>query len=136
MQGFKLDTKGWFGIADEEWINPDSTCLLIIGMQNYDASRDWALIGTAGTGTAAASSQYYYSRIEKVVVPAIQKVLAFFRDRKLTVIHAVFASRFDPYVENDEIQIIPALAPLPEEAVLTKVTGECLSLDLSQCNST
>ena len=148
MNDFKLDRNGWFGIADEEWINPVSTCLLIIDMQNYDASREWAIIGTSGTGTPVESSDYYYSRIDEVVVPAIQKVLIFFREHGLTVIHTVFASRFesapdmprlwkyrfrqhaedsgrrfDPYYGNEEMQVIASLAPVPGELVLTKVTG-------------
>jgi nicotinamidase-related amidase len=148
MDDFKLDENGWFGIAAEEWIDSKSTCLLIIDMQNYDASRDWAIIGTSGTGTPASSTEYYYTRIEAVVVPAIRKVLTYFREHNLMVIHSLFASRFvsapdmprlwkyrfqqhaedsgkqfDPYEKNEEMQIIPPLAPLPGEPVLTKVTG-------------
>jgi nicotinamidase-related amidase len=144
----KLDPQGWFGIAHEEWISPDHTALLIIDMQNYDANRDWALIGTRGTGTPVESASYYYERVEGTVVPAIQRLLNGFRSRGLPVVHALFASphagapempplwrlRFEqhakdsgrsyvPEVGRPEMRILDALEPLPGEPVLAKVTG-------------
>ncbi len=146
--GLKLDPAGWFGIADEEWLDPAHTALLVVDMQNYDANREWALIGTRGTGTSAGSSGYYYGRIENTVVPAIRGLLEYFRTRGLLVVHALFASplagapempplwrlRFDQHAEDSgrryraevgrpEMQIISELAPLAEEPVLAKVTG-------------
>jgi ureidoacrylate peracid hydrolase len=146
--GLRLDPAGWFGISDEEWLSPAHTALLVIDMQNYDANRDWALIGTRGTGTTAGSTGYYYDRIESTVVPAALDLLAVFRRNGLTVVHAFFASlvsgapempplwrlRFDQHAEDSgrpyrpevgrpEMQIIEALAPLPGEPVLAKVTG-------------
>jgi nicotinamidase-related amidase len=146
--GLKLDPSGWFGVADEEWLDPRRTALLVIDMQNYDANRQWALIGTRGTGTPSDSADYYYSRIEGTVVPSIQRLLAFFRQRALHVGHVYFASRFpdspdmpplwrlrfqqhaedsgrpyQPEAVRPEMQILQALLPLPDEPVLTKVTG-------------
>jgi nicotinamidase-related amidase len=146
--GLRLDPGGWFGIADEEWLPAGRTALLVIDMQNYDASRRWALIGTRGTGTPEASSAYYYDRIEGTVVPAIRGLLEVFRSKGLPVLHAVLASalpgapdmpplwrlRFSQHAEDSgrpyvpeaarpEMAIIPELTPLPGEPVLTKVTG-------------
>jgi ureidoacrylate peracid hydrolase len=146
--GIKLDPRGWFGIAHEEWLDPKRTALLVIDMQNYDANRQWALIGTRGTGTPSDSADYYYDRIERIVVPAIQRLLTFFRRRALPVVHLYFASRlpgapdmpplwklrFEQHAEDSgqpyqpdagrpEMEILEALRPLPEEPVLTKVTG-------------
>jgi len=146
--GLKLDPEGWFGIAPEEWLDPRHTALLVIDMQNYDANREWALIGTRGTGTPASSADYYYERIERTVVPAIRRLLAGFRARGSLVVHALFASphpgapdmpplwrlrfeqhaedsgrRYSPVVGRPEMDIIEALAPLAEEPVLAKVTG-------------
>ncbi len=91
-QGFKLDPEGRFGIAHEEWLDPKGTALLVIDMQNYDANREWALIGTRGTGTSARSTSYYYDRIEGTVVPAIRRLLSGFRSLGAPVVHALFAS--------------------------------------------
>jgi ureidoacrylate peracid hydrolase len=146
--GLRLDPQGWFGIAHEEWLDPRCTALLVIDMQNYDANRQWALIGTRGTGTPASSADYYYDRIEGTVVPAIRRLLTSFRERGLPVVHALFASpnpgapempplwrlRFEqhaqdsgrayvPEVGRPEMAILGALAPLPGEPVLAKVTG-------------
>ena len=146
--GLALDPQGWFGIASEEWLAPARTALLIIDMQNYDANREWALIGTRGTGTAAAASRYYYDRIETMVVPAIRRLLAGFRALGALVVHALFASphpgapempplwrlRFEQHAEDSgrsyvpevgrpEMRLLAALEPLPGEPVLAKVTG-------------
>jgi nicotinamidase-related amidase len=146
--GLKLDPEGWFGISDSEWINRRATALLIIDMQRYDADRNWALIGTRGTGTPDSSSDYYYSRIEKTVVPSIKRLLACFRSYKMPVFHLFFASclpgapdmpplwrlRFDqhaedsgnpftPYADLPGMEIIDELKPAPGEPVLSKVTG-------------
>jgi nicotinamidase-related amidase len=146
--GLQLDPQGWFGIAHQEWLAPEHTALLVIDMQNYDANRQWALIGTRGTGTAAASARYYYDRIEGTVVPAIRRLLAGFRARHGLIVHALFASphpgapempplwrlRFEQHAEDSgrnyvpevgrpEMRILAALEPLPGEPVLAKVTG-------------
>jgi nicotinamidase-related amidase len=154
--GFQLDKDGWFGIADAEWINPLSTAMLIIDMQNYDANREWSLIGTRGTGVTSDAHEYYYSRVSTTVIPAIQKLLSFYRQANLTVVHVHFASRladasdmpplwrlrfeqhaedsgksYTPSVKNREMHIIDDLKPLPREIVLSKVTGSAfLSTDL------
>ena len=156
--GFQLDKNGWFGIADDEWIHPATTALLIIDMQNYDANRDWELIGARGTGTGSDSREYYYNRITVTVIPAIQKLLSFFREGTLTVIHVYFASRltdasdmpplwklrfeqhgedsgksYRPHAGNTEMRIIDDLKPLPGEVVLSKVTGSAfLSTNLHE----
>jgi ureidoacrylate peracid hydrolase len=146
--GLKLDPSGWFGIADEEWLPADRTALLVIDMQNYDANKEWALIGTRGTGTRAASSAYYYDRLEGTVIPAIRGLLGLFRERGLLVVHALLASTlagapdmpplwrlrfaqhaedsgrpYTPEADRPEMRIIPELSPLPGEPVLPKVTG-------------
>jgi nicotinamidase-related amidase len=146
--GLRLDPEGWFGIAHEEWLDPGRTALLVIDMQNYDANRRWALIGTRGTGVQSEAADYYYDRVEGTVVPAIQRLLAGFRARDLPVVHALFASphpgapempplwrlRFEQHAEDSgrgycpvvgrpEMAILDALAPLPGEPVLAKVTG-------------
>jgi len=146
--GLKLDPNGWFGIASSEWINHSSTALIIIDMQNYDANRNWSFIGKRGTGTETSESTYYFDRIEKAVVPAIQRLRTYFREHGMPVFHVYYGSRlkealdmpvlwrlrfeqhaedtgkpFTPHANAPEMQIIDELKPLPGEIVLTKVTG-------------
>lgn len=146
--GLKLDPAGWFGIAGGEWLPAGRTALLVIDMQRYDTDRRWRLIGGRGTGATTEAEEYYYGRIEGTVVPAIRRLLDFFRSRGLLVVHAVLASsqpgapdmpplwrlRFDqhaedsgrpyvPFLGRPEMQILAELAPLPGEPVLAKVTG-------------
>ena len=146
--GLRLDPEGWFGVAHEEWLHPKRTALLVIDMQNYDANRQWALIGTRGTGAPAQAASYYYDRIEGTVVPAIRRLLGGFRALGALVVHALFASphpgapempplwrlRFEQHAEDSgrsyvpqvgrpEMRILPALEPLPGEPLLPKVTG-------------
>ncbi len=150
--GLKLDPDGWFGISDSEWINRGSTALLVIDMQRFDADRTWSLIGTRGTGTSDDSSDYYYDRIERTVVPSIKRLLDCFRSNKLPVFHLFFASdvpgapdmpplwrlRFDQHAEDSgnrytpetglpEMGIIDDLKPSPGEPVLSKVTGSAFA---------
>jgi ureidoacrylate peracid hydrolase len=148
MEGLRTDAQGWFGIAHDEWLDSSHTALLVIDMQNYDANRRWALIGTRGTGTAGHSAGAYYTAIEKTVVPSISRLLRFFRSRRMRVVHPLFASvhagapdmpplwrlrfrqhaedsgmPYEPFVGRPEMDIIGELAPLPGEPVLPKVTG-------------
>jgi nicotinamidase-related amidase len=150
--GLRVDKNGWFGIADAEWVCPETTALLLIDMQNYDANRGWHLIGTRGTGTSHDSREYYYNRIDDTVIPAIVKLLGHFRRQHLVVIHTCFASRLEdgsdmpplwrlrfeqhaedsgkpytPHIDNTEMHIIDELKPLPGEPVLSKVTGSAFS---------
>lgn len=117
-------------------------------MQNYDANREWALIGTRGTGTPASSADYYYERIERTVVPAIRRLLAGFRARGSLVVHTLFASphpgapdmpplwrlrfdqhaedsgrRYSPVVGRPEMDILEALATLAEDAAAAPDPG-------------
>jgi nicotinamidase-related amidase len=91
--GLTLDPKGWFGIADSEWINHESTALMIIDMQNYDANRNWSFIGARGTGTQISKTHYYYDRIENIVVPTIKRLRTYFQKHSMPVIHVYYASR-------------------------------------------
>ncbi len=59
MKGLRTDPRGWFGIAPSEWLDRAHTALLVVDMQNYDANREWALIGTRGTGAPERSAAAY-----------------------------------------------------------------------------
>ena len=129
--GLTMNPEGWFGIADSEWINHESTVLIIIDMQNYGANRHWTLIGARGTGTTAKGADYYYDRIENIVIPAIQRLLDYFRSHSLPVIHVHYGSRlkdaldmpalwrlrFDSHAEDTGKSYIPYF-DLPEMQII------------------
>lgn len=149
--GFDLDPKGWFGIKEDNWINAN-TALVIIDMQNYDANRKWALIGTEGTGVGIESQNYYYDRLEKIVIPNLVKILDYFRNRGLTIIHIRIASlhknlddmpnlwklrmyqhqrdsgkSYDSYYKNSQMEIIDQLKPQENEIEIFKTTGNAFT---------
>lgn len=149
--GFEIDKKGWFEISDSDWINKD-TALIIIDMQNYDANEEWKIIGTEGSGASIKSSSYYFDRLGKIVIPNLKKILTFFRQNNLDIIHVRMSSyyknlddvpnlwklrmyqhkrdsgkKYDSYYENKEMQIINELKPIGEEIELIKTTGNAFT---------
>src|SRR4030095_8750126 len=86
-----------------------------------------------------ALGAYRFDRIERTVVPTIQRLLAFFRDRGLKLVYLTVGSELPassvllPHMRafaesagntrgNHEHEILDALAPRPGEAVLNKTT--------------
>gem|GEM_PF-314550 len=151
LYGFNIDPDGWFGISDVEWFNKN-TALIIVDMQNYDTNRCWNIIGTEGSGTSPGSFDYYYDRIENIIIPNLKTILLFFRDKNLMIIHVRIASlykdlvdmpdlwklrmyqhqrdscrKYDSYYESEEMQIIDGLKPLENEIEIIKSTGNAFT---------
>lgn len=113
--------------------------LVVVDMQHASASREHGLGRLlAGRGQAALGA-YRFDRIERVVVPTIRRLLAFFRARGLRVLHLMVGAGLADYSDlprhmrgmaeavgnragRPEHEILPALAPAPGEAVLRKTT--------------
>lgn len=146
--GFHLDEHGWFGISRQDWLNHDHTALIIIDMQNFVIRREWAQIGTRGTGTDKDSQDYFYGRAEQLAIPKTQNLLQYFRRNSLPVVHVALASRFDSLIDMTPIwrlrwdqhaedsghpysavwgsrdsAIIDELSPRPGEPIVLKTTG-------------
>jgi len=151
LYGFNIASEGWFNISDKDWFNK-ATALILIDMQNYDANRKWGIIGTEGSGTDAENTSYYYDRIEKKVVPNLRKILLFFREKNMMVIHVRIASlyrnladmpnlwklrmsqhqkgsghEYNSYFKSEEMQIINELKPLDNEIEIIKTTGNAFT---------
>ncbi len=80
-------------------VEPQRTALVIVDMQYATASRTTGLGKTAKeAGQAKADAlEYRFSRIEKVAVPNIQKLLDFFRKNKLRIIYITNGSEMPGY---------------------------------------
>jgi nicotinamidase-related amidase len=141
-------------VNDDAWpyppikvpIAPEHIALLVVDMQYHDASPEFG-VGRTMTERAPALADYYFSRLEDVVIPSIRTLLDLFRRLSLPVVHLTFGadlatkadlprtlrerndqriattgrpsvySRFDP-----ESAFVPHVAPTPDELVLNKTT--------------
>lgn len=141
-------------MAGETWPLPDveftldarRTALLLIDLQYYDADPRSG-IGKNLEAKAPGYTRYYFDRLERTVIPAIQSLLAFFRQNGLPVVFVTYASETDdgrdlnpllrarneqrkrtigvPSVyprSAPEARVLDALAPLPGELVVNKVS--------------
>jgi nicotinamidase-related amidase len=66
-------------------IDPKSTALLVIDMQKNGYSKDFGL-GKMWLDTIPEHANYWFSRLNALVVPNIQKLLMYFRSRQYRVI--------------------------------------------------
>jgi biuret amidohydrolase len=120
-------------------LDPHTVALVVVDMQYASGSRDHGLgRGLKARGQEALGA-YRFDRIERTVVPTIQRLLAFFRDRGLKLVYLTVGSELPDYSDllphmrafaesagntrgNHEHEILDALAPRPGEAVLNKTT--------------
>ncbi len=89
-------------MTDATWPLPDveltldvrRTALVIVDMQYYDADRRSG-IGRSLEAARPGYTAYYFDRLEGIVIPAIQRLLAFFRRHGLPVVFLTYASETD-----------------------------------------
>lgn len=126
------------GGLPESKVKAGSTALMIIDMQYVDADRDHG-IGLDGQKRGWTDEmEYYFSRLETLVVPNIKQLLDACREAGIHVVHVrvmnlagdssdtswryrMFGILVPPGAKDAEI--IPELAPLPGEVVLSKTTS-------------
>ena len=131
------DYASHFGLTFE--MTPNETALLVIDMQYASAHRHTGLGRWLKERDQESTGRYRFDRIEQVVVPHIQKLLAFFRDNRLCVIHITigsetpdysdlpphmksFAQRVGNTVSNREHDILEELKPVAGELSINKRT--------------
>jgi nicotinamidase-related amidase len=118
-------------------LEPETTALMIIDLQNCAASRTSGLGKWMSERGREADVAYRFDHMENVVVPNVQRILAFFRQYKLRVIHITFgtytsdvselplcirpiASVMNSVIGNEEHQILDELKPIEGELVINK----------------
>lgn len=120
-------------------LDPGRVALVVVDMQYASASRDHGL----GRGLKARGQEtlgaYRFDRIERTVIPTIQRLLAFFREHGLRIAYLTVGSELPDYSDllphmrafaesagntrgNREHEILDALSPRPGEPVHNKTT--------------
>jgi biuret amidohydrolase len=120
-------------------LDPARVALVVVDMQYASASRREGLGRLLKDRNQEAMGAYRFERIETVVVPTIQGLLAFFREHGLRVVYLTVGSEMPdfsdllphmrPFAESigntagrREHAILDDLAPAAGEAVLNKTT--------------
>jgi nicotinamidase-related amidase len=115
-------------------LDPAHTALLVVDMQYYDAHADFGL-GRAIEVAAPGYTRYYFDRVEHVVVPAIERLLLYFRAHGMRIIYLTYASEtadgsdLNPQLRRRNAQRLravgaPSVYPrhTPEAAILSDLT--------------
>src|SRR5947209_6280738 len=83
---------GVFGSFPEFDLVPKDTAFVIVDVQYVDAHRDYGMGAEAKRLGLEEEYEYYFNRIEKVVVPNIQKLQRVCRKRGIEVLFLRIAS--------------------------------------------
>ncbi|WP_018699286.1 cysteine hydrolase family protein [Amorphus coralli] len=125
----------------------DRIALMIIDMQYHDASPDHGMT-RAWEAAYPGSMSYYNDRLRDVTVPSIRRLLDYFRQEDLAIVHVVIGSPYRDlrdcpprfrvwtrnmekavgiedvwWTENPDFAVIEPLAPHPGETVVRKTTN-------------
>ena len=115
------------------------TALLCIDMQYLDAARGFGVFANAeASGVPREAQEYYFDRLERLVLPNVQKLQRSFRDAGLEVIHTRIQSltrdgrdrspghkRLGLHAApgSKEAQFLEDVAPNPDEIVIDKTAS-------------
>ncbi len=120
-------------------IDPHSSALIIIDMQNATGNRHMGLGKLLASQGSADSASYRFDRIESLLIPNIQRLLADFRSNNGTVIFITYGAQLPDASDapahmkpiivatnniagQPEHEIVEALKPQDHELVLNKIT--------------
>jgi len=82
---------------NEFHIEPERTALVVIDMQNASASRTEGVGKLLTMREQTALGDWRFTRIEKVVLPNLLRLLAFFRNQGLKIVHVAWGSAREDY---------------------------------------
>ncbi len=120
-------------------LEPLATALVVVDMQYASGCRETGLGKSLKEQGKEELARYRYDRIEQVVVPTIQRLLAFFRRHHLTVVYLTMGSEMPDFsdalphlkaffvssnnkIGTPEHEILEEVKPEPGELVLNKTT--------------
>lgn len=120
-------------------LDPASTALVVVDMQNASGSRQHGLGKWLDSRGELGSADYRFDRIETLLIPNIARLQAAFRAAGAAVVHLTVGSERADYSDAPrhmraffeatnnhagtiEHAIVEQLQPLPGEAVFNKVT--------------
>jgi nicotinamidase-related amidase len=125
------------GTVPEPMLTKENTAIVVIDVQYFDASKE------AGLGLRARELgdmeflEWYFDRVQNVMVPNIQRILATARRKGVEIVHVRVASntndgrdcslRFKSWgaqtpPDSKEAQILPEVWPEGDELVISKTT--------------
>jgi nicotinamidase-related amidase len=131
-----------FGRLPELKLTRETTALLCIDIQYVDAHPDFGLGAKAKEAGVADFLDYYWDRIDNVVVPNVQRLQATAREKGIEVIHMHIASttadgrdstlRYKAIGlrtprDTKEAQFLEEVAPQGDELVINKVTSSAFN---------
>lgn len=127
-----------FPSSREAPVEPGRTALLIIDVQNYCANREAEAFTAVATGSPDDSYDYFFDRLERTLVPNIQRLQQAFRSGGREVLFTVIESLtqdgrdrsldykitgFNVPKGSWDAQVIEAIAPQGDEIVIPKTSS-------------
>ena len=125
------------GDVPEPALTRDNTAILVIDVQYFDAHPDTGIGIRAKELGGMEFLGYYWDRIERVMLPNIQRILAAARRKGVEILHVRVASntrdgrdcsiRFKSWgarapVDSKDAQFLPEVWPEDDELVISKTT--------------
>jgi nicotinamidase-related amidase len=122
-----------------ESIEKHKTALLVIDLQYLDAAPGYGVFADAlNSGAPPESEEYYFKRLDHVVLPNVRKLQDRFRDANMEVIHARIMSmtqdgrdrsaghkRLNLHAApgSKESEFLPEIAPKGDELIINKTAS-------------
>jgi nicotinamidase-related amidase len=119
-------------------VDPDRLALLVIDMQYIDASPDYGYGANAKRQGTFDTMTYYFERLDKLVIPNIQRLLEFSRGAGIQVVYVRVGCRNEDGSDTSwrykqfnlfappgskEREILEELAPQPGDMIVEKTTS-------------
>lgn len=131
-------------------MDPKKTAFIPIDLQYASACRTTGLGKYLKEQGKEALGRYRFDRIEKLVIPNVQKLLTFFRRHQLRIIYITVGSQMPDYsdylpyripftkannnrVGEREHEILDEIKPLPGECVINKTTTGAFNSSAIDC---
>lgn len=130
--------KRWMGVLGglpDFQLVPEHTALVIVDMQYLDAHRDFGMGAIAKKLGVESSYEYFFNRVENIVIPNIQRLQQVCRTNQIQVIFLRIASLVNDCRDvsrlhrnagllapssSKEAQILEEIKPLENELLITK----------------
>lgn len=125
-------------LSREVPVDPGQTALLVVDVQNYCARPDGGEYAHLSPAEREAKCGYYFDRLERTAIPAMQRVQAAARGAGLNVLYTVIESltvdgrdrSLDYKISglhvprgSDDARVIDAIRPTEDEIVIPKTSS-------------
>jgi ureidoacrylate peracid hydrolase len=126
------------GLSREVAIEPQQTAVLFVDVQNYNCDRNGGEYAGLGAAEFEDRFGYFFAVLAESGLPNMQRLLHAARAAKIEVLHTLIESQtldgrdrsldykitgFHVPKGSWDAQVVPALAPLPDEMVFPKTSS-------------